>query len=218
MIAVVGQKAPNLGISEWVQGNPTNIDQEKDHVLLIEVFQINCPGCFLYAFPNAISMYTKYKKRGLRVLGIATAFEDFDKNTLENLKVLAETGEVIGETRRALSKQGHLREGNKLPYQIPFPLGMDRLSRTNGEVTQAQIMRIIRDQVPNFEQQSEAIRDQIVRQVKSYLKSKEYSAETFETFALRGTPSSILIDRDGILRDVSFGQSGNIQRKIEELL
>ena len=30
----------------------------------------------------------------------ATAFEDFDKNTLENLKLLLETGEVIGDTKQ----------------------------------------------------------------------------------------------------------------------
>jgi len=33
MSAVIGQKAPNLGVSEWIQGAPTNFDQEKDHVV-----------------------------------------------------------------------------------------------------------------------------------------------------------------------------------------
>ena len=31
-------------------------------------------------------MYKKYHDSGLRVLGLATVFEDFDKKTLENLK------------------------------------------------------------------------------------------------------------------------------------
>ena len=47
MRAKIGEKAPNLSISKWVQGLPTNFDQEKDHVVLVEVFQVNCPGCFL---------------------------------------------------------------------------------------------------------------------------------------------------------------------------
>ena len=101
MSAEIGKKSPNLGVSEWVQGAPTNIDQEKDKIVLVEVFQVNCPGCFMYALPEAINIYNKYKDDGVRVLGIATAFEDFDKNTLENLKLLAETGEVIGETKEA---------------------------------------------------------------------------------------------------------------------
>ena len=50
------------------------------------------------------------------------------------------------------------------------------------------------------------------------MKSKEYSAETFEKFALQGTPSMIIVDRRGILRDVSFGQSGHAEAIIEKLL
>ena len=48
--------------------------------------------------------------------------------------------------------------------------------------------------------------------------SKEYSAETFEKYALQGTPSTILIDRKGILRDVSFGQSGHLDSMIQKLI
>ena len=102
MPAVIGEKAPNLRLSEWVQGIPTNFDQEKDHIVIVEVFQVNCPGCFLYGIPEAISVYEKYSSEGVRVIGVATAFEDYDKNTLGNLKMLAETGEVVGDTKRGL--------------------------------------------------------------------------------------------------------------------
>lgn len=217
MSAVIGQKAPNLGISEWIQGAPTNIDMEKDRVVLVEVFQVNCPGCFMHAIPEAIDIYNKYMNDGVRVLGIATAFEDFDKNTLENLKMLAETGEVIGETRNALSMYGQLKEGNKLSYNIPFPLGMDKLTKNAGEASQEMIMQFIYQQIPEFDSQPEEYKMQIIQRVKDHLKSKEYSAETFEKFALRGTPSTILVDRKGILRDVSFGQLGNLESKVIKL-
>jgi len=218
MSAVIGQKAPNFGVSEWVQGAPTNFDQEKDHVVLLEVFQVNCPGCFMHAIPEAIEIYNKYKDDGVRVLGLATAFEDFDKNNLENLKMLAETGEVVGETKGAFSMSGQLQEGSKLPYKIPFPLGMDNLSKTTGEVSQEKIMEFIHPQIPEFDSQPEDYRNQIIQRVKDYMKSKEYSAETFEKFALQGTPSMILVDRKGILRDVSFGSVGNVEAKIQKLL
>ena len=74
MVAKIGAKAPNLGVSKWVQGLPTNIDKEKDNVILVEVFQVNCPGCFIYGIPQAIDIYQKYRKEGVTVLGIATAF------------------------------------------------------------------------------------------------------------------------------------------------
>ena len=218
MSAVIGEKVPNFGVSEWVQGIPTNFDQEKDHIVLLEVFQVNCPGCFINAIPEAMNIYNKYKDEGVRVMGLATAFEDFDKNTLDNLKMLVETGEVIGETRSAFSMSGQLQEGNKLPYKIPFPLGMDNITKTSGEISQEKIMEFIYPQIPEFDSQPEDYRNQIIQKVKSYMSSKEYSAETFEKFALQGTPSMILVDRKGILRDVSFGQSNHIDSMIQKLL
>lgn len=218
MSVVLGQKAPNLGISEWVQGAPTNIDQEKDKVVLVEVFQVNCPGCFLYGIPEAINIYNKYKDDGVRVLGIATAFEDFDKNTPDNLKMLAETGQVIGETKKALEQYGQLQEGDKLPYKIPFPLAMDKLTKIEGEISQDKIMQFIYGQLPEFDSQPEEYKNQIIQKVKDYMKTKEYSAETFEKFGLQGTPSTILVDRKGILRDISFGQQGQLESQIEKLI
>ncbi len=218
MSAIIGEKAPNFGVSEWVQGAPTNFDQEKDHIVLLEVFQVNCPGCFMNAIPEAIEIYNKYKDEGVRVIGLATAFEDFDKNTLDNLKMLVETGEVIGETQGALAMNGQLQEGNKLPYKIPFPLGMDNLTKTTGEISQEKIMEFIHPQIPEFDSQPEDYRNQMIQKVKNYMKSKEYSAETFEKFSLQGTPSMILVDRKGILRDVSFGQAGHVEGLIQKLL
>lgn len=218
MIAQIGQKAPNLSISKWVQGMPTNIDQEKDHIVLVEVFQVNCPGCFLYGLPEAINIYNKYKDDGVRVLGVATAFEDFDKNTLENLELLVKTGQVIGETKKALTQYGRIVDGDKLPYKIPFPLGMDVLVKETGQPSKEKMLDFIKSQIPDFDEQPENYRQEILARVEFYFKSKEYSAETFEKYALRGTPSSILIDRKGILRDVSFGQMGHLEPMIQELL
>ena len=218
MSAIIGQKAPNFAVSDWVQGAPTNFDQEKDHIVLVEVFQVNCPGCFMHALPEAINIYNKYKDEGVRVIGIATAFEDYDKNTLDNLKMLVETGEVIGETKSALSMYGQLQTGNKIHYKIPFPLAMDKLTKIDGKVSDEKIMQFIYGQIPEFDSQSEEYRKQIIQRVRDYMKTKEYSAETFEKFALQGTPSMIIVDRKGILRDVSFGQSGNVDAVIQKLL
>lgn len=217
MMANIGEKAPNLKISDWVQGMPTNFDQEKDHVVLVEVFQVNCPGCFMYGIPEAIEIYKKYRDDGVRVVGIATAFEDFDKNTLDNLKMLAETGEVVGDTLQSLGQYGQL-DGNKLRYKIPFPLGMDSLIKSSGEISHEKIMSLIYPQIPDFDSKSEEYKRQIIDRVKNHINSREYSAETFETYALNGTPSTILVDRKGILRDVSFGQGGQLESAVQKLV
>jgi len=215
--AKIGEKAPNLKLSEWVQGLPSNIDKEKDHIVLVEVFQVNCPGCFLNGIPEAINIYNKFSDDGVLVWGVATAFEDFDKNTLENLMLLLKTGEVIGDTKQALGQYGKL-DDSKLSYKIPFPVAMDSLKKTNGDINEAGTMDFIYKQIPDFDSKPEDYKKQIIQQVKDYKKSKKFEAETFEMYSLQGTPSSIIVDRKGILRDVSFGQMGNLEQRIQSLI
>jgi thiol-disulfide isomerase/thioredoxin len=218
MVAKIGSKAPNLEVSDWVQGKPTNIDKEKGNVVLVEIFQVNCPGCFLHGIPEAIDIHKKYKDKGLTVLAVATAFEDFDKNNLQNLEKLVTTGEVVGETYRALAQYGQLKDGNKLPYKIPFPVGMDMLKKESGQLSETKVTDFIEANVPDFRSYAEKDRQVLVERVKQYMKSREYSAKTFEEYALRGTPSSILVDKKGVLRSMFFGSNGVLEGAIDELL
>ena len=217
MVVQIGQKAPNLKISQWVQGLDTNLDKQGDNIILVDVFQVNCPGCFMYGIPESIEIYNKYKTEGVSVLGVATAFEDFDKNTISNLELLVKTGEVIGETKKMLSQYGQL-DGNKLAYKIPYPVAMDSLVKESGDASKEKMDSLINTQIPNFDAQSEDYKNQIYERVKNYFMSKEYTAETFEMYSLQGTPSNILIDRKGVLRDISFGQNGLLESKIQNLV
>ena len=216
-MAVIGEKAPNLKLGKWVQGMDTNFDKEGDNVKLVEVFQVNCPGCFMHSIPEIINIYNKYKGDGLSVMGVATAFEDYDKNTLENLEMLLTTGEVVGDTKQALTQQGQLDDG-KLQFKIPYPVAMDSLVKEGGEPSMEKMTRFINQQIPNFESQPDEYKNQIYARVKEYYKSKEFTAETFEMYSLQGTPSTILVDRKGILRDVSFGSTANLESMVQKLL
>ncbi len=149
---------------------------------------------------------------------MATAFEDYDKNTLHNLELLLSDGEVIGETLKALGQYGQLVSENKLPYKIPYPVGMDSLIKETGSINQERITDFIDANVPDFKSYDEHSKTEIIEKIKQYFKTKEFSAETFEEYALRGTPSSILIDKKGTLRDVSFGQNEFLEEKIQNLL
>ena len=216
-MAVIGEKAPNLKLGKWVQGMDTNFDKEGDNVKLVEVFQVNCPGCFMHSIPEIINIYNKYKGDGLSVMGMATAFEDYDKNTLENLEMLLTTGEVVGDTKQALTQYGQLDNG-KLSFKIPYPVAMDSLVKEGGEPSMEKMNAFINQQIPNFESQPDEYKNQIYARVKEYYKSKEYTAETFEMYSLQGTPSTILVDRKGILRDVSFGSTANLESMVQKLL
>jgi thiol-disulfide isomerase/thioredoxin len=217
MPAQIGNRAPNLSVSEWVQGRPTNIDKERGNVVLVEVFQVNCPGCFTYGIPQAVDMYKKYYNDDLRVLGVATAFEDFDKNTLENLKLLLTTGGVIGAPRRVLGEYGRLAPGNKIGYKIPFPVAMDTLLKV-GPMTDDNVMDFIEANFPDFRSYAAKDKESIYERAKQYLKLKQFSAKTFEEYGLRGTPSVILIDKKGVLRQTFFGSNNSLEGTVKELL
>jgi thiol-disulfide isomerase/thioredoxin len=213
-----GSPAPELKVSEWVQGGPISLKDYQGKVVVVEVFQVNCPGCFIYGIPEAIDTYQKYKNNGVVVLGLATAFEDFDKNTLENLKLLLQESKVIGETLTTLSYQNKLLNEGKLSYNIPFPVGMDMLLKERLPIEGKRIMEFVNANVLDFELYHQKDKDQIISRVKSYLETKPYSPVTFEEYSLKGTPSTIFIDKKGILRESAFGSTGLMATTVEKLL
>lgn len=214
----IGSIAPNLILSNWVQGAPTNIDQLRGNVVVVEVFQVNCPGCFLYGLPQAVSLYEKFKDKKVKVIGVATAFEDYDKNTLENLKLLVTEGRVIGETYKALKQYGKLVQGDKLYYNIPFPIAHDEITKMPISITEQMIGEFIKIYFPDFASLPNKEKEDLYDRVREYLQNKDYSARTFELYRLRGTPSSIVIDKKGLLRYSFFGSEGYLEGAVNELL
>ncbi|MDA0690443.1 MAG: TlpA disulfide reductase family protein [Nitrospinae bacterium] len=213
----VNEKAPELVVDCWAQGKPSTIEKESGKVILIKFFQVNCPGCFIHGFPEIIDIYNKYQDQALALWGLATAFEDFDKNNLENLKKLLTNGEVIGETLAAMA-QANLLNYNRLQYSIPFPVAWDKLEKNPPEISPDRIQKIIHRDIENFDSLPDKTQTLIVSQVKAYLKQKKYDAHTFEAYGLRGTPSTILIDKRGILRHKLFGSEQGLEESLKILL
>ena len=207
----------DVAIETWAQGGPMSLTDLLGSVVLVDIFQVNCPGCFMYALPKAIQLHEAYKDKGLKIIGLATAFEDYDKNTLDNLQRLVESGEVIGETLNALTRQGMLTEG-KLDWRLPFPVGMDRVIPETEPLTEERVLSYTRNCLPGFDGLLEERKQTALNQIRNYLQQKTMKAETFERFALQGTPSSILFNRKGQVRNVSFGQNENQQSLIEQCL
>jgi hypothetical protein len=213
----VNEPAPNLQVAEWVQGTPSNIYQERGRVILIEVFQVNCPGCFIGGLPEVIQTYMTFKEKPLTVWGLATAFEDYHLNTLDNLKKLIDTGEVVGETMDMLSERDMLSMG-RLQYFMPFPVAWDKVVKRKGGVQEGEVQQWIERDFPDFKNMSEHHRTQIETQIREFLEKKEYDALTFDQYGLRGTPSTIIIDKKGIVRHKLFGSSLGLEAHIEPLI
>jgi hypothetical protein len=214
---IIGQAAPELEISEWVQGEATSLRALRGKVILIEVFQLNCTGCFVHALPEVVHLHNTCAHKGLYVIGLATAFENFDINTLENLERLVKTGEMTGEPLRQLGAAGQLH-GNKLDYALPFPIAMDLLSENREPVTDDAIQRFIHSQLADYADLPADRQQLIWTRASDYLHSKSHHAHSFERYGLQGTPSSIVIDRKGMLRDISFGRADHLEALIIPLL
>ncbi|MEM8795844.1 MAG: redoxin domain-containing protein [Pseudomonadota bacterium] len=133
--------APKLLVSEWLNTpTPLSLEALEGKVVLIEAFQMLCPGCVSHALPQAMKVRELFPEDQVAVLGLHSVFEHH---------------EAQGH-RAAL--EAFLHE-----YRVSFPVGIDEQS----------------DTAP--------------------------LPKTMMTYGMRGTPTALLIDRNGILRRHSFG-------------
>ncbi|MCP6720522.1 MAG: thioredoxin domain-containing protein, partial [Patescibacteria group bacterium] len=65
-----GASASEIEISEWLRGKATSLQKLRGKVVLLDFFQIICPGCHR-VHPHILQMQEKYGKDGLQVIGIA---------------------------------------------------------------------------------------------------------------------------------------------------
>ena len=150
------QPAPELDVAEWLNSNKdVELADLRGKVVLIEAFQMLCPGCVTGGLPMAQKAREIFKPADLVVLGLHTVFEHHEAQG----------------TKAALTAFLH-------EYRIKFPVGIDR---HNGD-----------EPLPN----------------------------TMRAYQMRGTPTTILIDRQGRLRWQHFGQVEDmvIGAQIMELL
>jgi hypothetical protein len=217
--AFIGKPAPQPEIDSWAQGHEPQINKLVGQVVLIEVIQVNCPGCFIHALPEAIRLHETYQSQGLKVFAIATAFEHFEQNTFNNLKRILQHGELQGDPLAQLADANFL-EDNKLPYATPFSVAMDTLIKNDVVATEETIEQFVLSQIPDFHQGkfNDTQKQEIYQRARSHLNDKVYNALTFEMYQLQGTPSTILIDKNGILRQVAFGAVNKLEAEIKQLL
>ena len=213
----VNLKAIDLEVEEWLGGPSTNISNELGRPILIKVFQVNCPGCFSHGIPEVLEVRQKFIDTHLLVWGLATAFEDFHINTFENLQRLIDTGEVVGETLEVLIASG-LLNNNCLDYSIPFPVAWDKVIPHHSDDYLLDAQNFIKKDFPQFDNFPTKNQKLITKQVVSYLKNKKFEAKTFDAYELKGTPSTLLIDKNGILRGKWFGSGYGLAQEVENLL
>ena len=213
----INELAPDLEVAEWVQGQPSNISRQKGKIVIVTVFQVNCPGCFSVGFPEILEALQKFSDEPVIFWGLATAFEDFQLNNLENLMKLISHGEVVGETLYTLGSQGIL-ENNRLSYTIPFPIAWDNIISADPSNASVEAEKMIERDFPEFKKLPESSQKKIMEQVIDYYRNKKFSAATFDKYQMRGTPSTLMIDQTGVLRGKYFGSGFGLTKEVQNLL
>ena len=170
----------------------------------IFVFQVNCPGCFLYGFPLVNQLYKDFAQN-ISFLGISTAFEDFDLNNEKNTRLLLEHKEVVGETKKTLHLQG--LQNFSLP--IDFPIVMDKKADASFDYDLATVQ--LCKLHPYFSAWSESEQTAFVQNALKYLKGQESISLTFTLNQLRGTPTFLLITDTCEILYHSFGHVDHLE-------
>lgn len=171
-------------------------------VNVVLVFQVNCPGCFSYALPLFNKLYHHFNEKNISFLGLSTAFENFDKNTIKHTENLIETGALIGETK-AFMKRQHIE---KLPFSLDFPIAMDLIEDNLSRLDLA--VDTICNLNPNFKLWPEFDKADLRRQVITYINRLEKIPLTFTLNQLQGTPSFIVFNKS---YDVLYQAFGHVE-------
>ncbi len=139
-------RAPDLQVIDWFNTpRPLSLQDLRGRVVLIEAFQMLCPGCVSHGLPQAQRVAETFSRDEVAVLGLHSVFEHH-------------TAQGTPQALRAFLHE----------YRITFPVGIDTPSETGG--------------VP----------------------------KTMAAYRMQGTPTLILIDRQGRLRKQKFGQEQDL--------
>lgn len=140
------EHAPELDVTAWLnapteQRAPITLVALRGRVVVIEAFQMLCPGCVANGLPQAQRVHDTFPRDEVAVLGLHTVFEHH----------------AAQGTEVALAAFLH-------EYHLTFPVGMDRPGDDGTGLPR-----------------------------------------TMARYAMRGTPTLILLDRAGRLRRQTFG-------------
>lgn len=103
MTATIGQPLPEPQVSTWLNTKtPITLAALRGRVVIIETFQMLCPGCVLHGLPQAQRVAKAFPATDVAVIGLHTVFEHH-------------------AAMEQVSLEAFLHE-----YRIQFPVGIDQ--------------------------------------------------------------------------------------------
>lgn len=136
--------APELVVDRWFNcDQPLTIGVMRGRVVVIEAFQMLCPGCVAHGVPQAQRINDAFPESDVAVLGLHTVFEHHDAMSPVSLRAF-------------------LHE-----YRVTFPVAVDQPDASG-------------------------------------------TPKTMRSYNMRGTPTLVLIDVFGRVRQQWFGRTGDL--------
>ncbi len=101
--------APPIETTQWLNTTaPLTLDALRGRVVVMEAFQMLCPGCVAHGLPQASRVFDTFSRDDVTVIGLHSVFEHHDAQTPVSLRAF-------------------LHE-----YRIRFPVGIDTPSDDGG--------------------------------------------------------------------------------------
>lgn len=73
--------------SEWLNtGEPPTLEALKGRVVVVEAFQMLCPGCVSHGLPQALRIHQTFRPEDVTVLGLHSVFEHHEAMTPVSLR------------------------------------------------------------------------------------------------------------------------------------
>jgi peptide-methionine (R)-S-oxide reductase len=161
--------------------------------MLIFVFRMSCPGCFLYGFDQAEGVRAAFPEQELQVIGLSTAFGNDADEVVEETRRFLEAGELHPEVEAEFEE---LHVANK-PWPVAFPVAVDRITPPD-EFLNAETLQWFYRLNPNYPLISAEDVKTIVHRSKVFYTQFPKVAHTFALNFLPGTPCFVLLDKNGL--------------------
>ena len=107
--------APEWVISSWLNGNPGSVADNRGRVILIDFFQLWCPGCRTFSVPLFGEWEERYGNRGdVLIVSIHTVFEGHSYQSPERLLRFIENNGIT----HPVGNDAYAAEGDDIPITM----------------------------------------------------------------------------------------------------
>ena len=101
-----GARAPEWDIAEWINSDPVRLEDLKGQVVVIDFFQLWCPGCKSFSIPLTLKWEKEFAEEiandQMKIISIHTVFEGHQHQSVERLRKFVKEvgfGHPVGHDR-----------------------------------------------------------------------------------------------------------------------